>query len=196
MCEPEKGVEPDIQADVLELGPEDVPDADVVWASPSCVNFSRANQYENWDDQGRPKNKDTVRSCRETLHAVWLIQEIDPDWWWLENPRGRMRGLLDEMLRPPATRVTITYCQYGMDYMKPTDLWGRHPPSFTPKRCSEGSPCHADNPNGGQALGVYERDSVNRSKVPKGLSEAVADAVENPGGSRQATVSEVMQRGE
>lgn len=41
-----------------------------------------------------------------------------PEWWWLENPRGRMRRYLDE------PTGSITLCQYGYDWQKPTDLWG------------------------------------------------------------------------
>ena len=32
-------------------------------------------------------------------------------------------------------QATVSYCQYGSKYMKPTDLWGRLPPSFVPKMC-------------------------------------------------------------
>lgn len=193
-----KGVEPDIQADILELGPEDVPDADVVWASPPCPDFSPARMWEKWEKKEglwMPMQDGVAESVQLVYHTLYLIHEIDPDWWWMENPRGVLRKLIGA----PGEDVpggTVTYCRYGFEWQKPTDLWGVHPPSFMYRRCDAGADCHQESGRGYSSgkMKDHIRDPVERSKVPKGLSEAVADAVEDPGGSRQTDLTEVVKR--
>ena len=47
-------------------------------------------------------------------------------------------------------RYTVTYCQYGDNRMKPTDIWTNHPcPKFKPP-CKNGDPCHVSAPRGSQ----------------------------------------------
>ena len=59
-----------------------------------------------------------------------LIKELDPTYYFIENPRGKMRKM-DCLQEFP--RYTVTYCQYGDIRMKPTDLWTNHPnPKFKP----------------------------------------------------------------
>jgi len=67
--------------------------------------------------------------------------------------------------------------------MKPTDLWGEHPPGFSYLTCSYGDDCHAhntDQDHGGRgncdASGT--RDSAERAKVPYELSDAIREACE------------------
>src|SRR6056297_1166871 len=48
--------DPDIEADVLELRPSDLPDADLVLASPPCKCFSRAAAWtDHFDSDATPQ---------------------------------------------------------------------------------------------------------------------------------------------
>lgn len=171
--------DPDIQADILELGPQDLPEADIILASPPCKHFSVASCYDHWED-GEPITDEARESVLLVYHTIGLIKALSPDYWFLENPRGMLRSVIGE------PSGTVTWCQYGADVMKPTDLWGRHPPSFRYKKCYNGDPCHinvsqgdGEQTQGLQAVG----GSANRAQIPKGLSEAIKYSVENTRGN-------------
>jgi len=178
---------PDICEDVLNLTPEDfrnLPRFDLIWASPPCTQFTVAQLYRNWKREDGfyiPKNRKTVEHIRLVYHTIWLINELDPNFWFLENPTGMLRKVIGE------PKGKITYCQYGFDWMKPTDLWGNHPPSFEYRSCSPGNDCHQTAGRGFDSgtQSSHIRDPAERSKVPRGVSEAVKESVENPEPSRK-----------
>ena len=44
-------------------------------------------------------------------------------------------------------RDTVTYCKYGFEYMKPTDIWNNT--NWIPKPiCKPNNPCHVRSPRG------------------------------------------------
>lgn len=166
---------PDICADVLNLRPADLPDADVIVAAPPCTQMSMANQPNPHWDGDRPDSPEVREAIALTYHALGLIRAIDPDYWFLENPR---QGKMDVVLGEPTARVT--YCQYGLEWQKPTNLWGDHPP-MTYRTCSPGADCH-QRAEGGWDTGEkrkHIRDPAERSLVPRQLSEAILEAVES-----------------
>lgn len=187
----EEGFDPDICADVLDLRPADLPAADVVLASPPCTTFSKACPVEKYWIPGtkEPDNPKTRKHITLTHHVVGLIKAIAPDYWFLENPVGRMRWILGQ----PAG--TVSYCQYGKDVMKPTDLWGNHPQGFEYRWCGYADNCHKSNTHGGCANteDPYPRDPAERAKVPYELSESILQAVE--GRQEQQTLSAVVDGG-
>lgn len=197
--DPEKAAEYDaeLQADVLELEPEDLPQPDFVWASPPCTDFSVAGIAKTWTKQNLPRRQSVADSVQLVYHTLWLIQELNPDFWFLENPRGMLRRI---MPRPPTGQVT--YCQYGMDYMKPTDLWGRHPASMEYHTCSPGDQCHISNSREANTFGdttrataVHGDNAAERARVPYKLSKAILKAVESPDRKiQQASLADVREK--
>ena len=182
----EEEFDPDIQADVLELRPSDLPDADVVLASPPCTAFSMAASGSHIDPDGRPVSEWGAESLTLTHHTVGLIQGLDPSWYFVENPRGGMRQVLGEPDRH------IWLCQYGHHAAKPTDLWGRIPPSFEARTCHNGNAdCHHEPAPRGSSGGIQGMGtSAERAKLPYGLSASILEAVENPEPEQQ-TLPEV-----
>jgi hypothetical protein len=179
----EERFDPDIQADVMDLRPSDLPDADVVLASPPCTDFTMAaSRYEKVVD-GEPKTPSARESVALVYHTIGLIRAIVPEYWFMENPRGYLRQIIG---RPTGT---VTYCQYGMDYMKPTDLWGDHPGGFEYRSCKTGQGCHETNRDGAHGglgnVDVLGDTPAERAKVPYELSAAILKAVEGRG--QQAT---------
>jgi len=171
----EEQFDPDICADVLDLCPADLPEPDVVLGSPPCTVFSPAGNHDAWDfDTHAPQSERARRHVTLVYHTLGLVKALAPDYWFLENPRGRLRWFLGE----PAG--TVTYCQYGEDYQKPTDLWGHHPPGFTYRSCPKGGDCHTTNTedDGSSAIDPMPADHGERAKVPSELSRAILDAVE------------------
>lgn len=167
--------DPDLQADVFELRPSDFEaEFDVVLASPPCTMFSTAGNHDAWDFETHEPQTDAARDAVALAHhTVGLIHGIAPEYWFLENPQGRLRWTLGK----PAGE--ITYCQYGRPYMKRTDLWGEHPP-MTYRRCQRNRPCHEANVeyDGTSATRILGATPAERAKVPAQLSAAIRDACE------------------
>jgi len=178
---------PDKQADVLDLRPSDLPEAKVILASPPCTTLSIAGNHTDHYVNGEPHSEEAKEHVALAYHTVGLIEALAPDYWFLENPRGRMRRYLGE------PTGTVTLCQYGYDWQKPTDLWGTHPPSMEYRTCPKGAECHAAGPSGfdSDEGTTHERDPAERAKLPRALSESVLNAVENPEPEQQ-TFSEIQ----
>ena len=174
----EERFDPDVHADVFDLRPSDLDaEYDLVLASPPCKQFSIvASRYERFAD-GEPQTPDARDAVALVYHTVGLIKGVSPRYWVLENPQGYLRQVLGD----PAGRVT--YCRYGAGWMKPTDLWGEHPPGFTYRSCAYGDDCHATNTDQdhgglGNCNVAGTRDPAKRAKVPAELSVAIRDSVE------------------
>jgi hypothetical protein len=171
----EERFEPDIRADVMELRPGDLPHADVVLASPPCTTFSCAAGWSGHFTAGdaTPETDAAREAVALTYHALGLIKALAPEFWFVENPVGNLRKVIGE------PTGTVTYCQYGKQYQKPTDLWGEHPP-MTYRRCRSGAPCHERNreTDGHGATDHMPADVAERAKVPYELSESILGAVE------------------
>lgn len=58
--------------------------------------------------------------CDKTnRHLIQLIKDLNPKYYFIENPRGGMRKM---SFMEGLPRYTVTYCQYGDFRMKPTDI--------------------------------------------------------------------------
>ena len=151
---------------------------DFVWASPPCTAFSVASIGHHWTGgKGAYIPKTPEASYNQEL--VWktrsLIEQLQPTRGWLiENPRGVLRKL------PPVqnlTRRTVTYCQYGDDRMKPTDLWGEVPNWVPLAPCKNGAPCHTAAPRGSRTGTQGRSGAVERSMVPYELGASIRRAI-------------------
>jgi hypothetical protein len=182
--------EPDLVADVLTMTPADLPwSPDVILASPPCQGFSIARMGTNW---GAPHPKAMVsryphlnRPYPRTPKAemgvalvsatLRLIRKSGATFWIMENPVGKLRK---HPVVAGLERRTVTYCQYGREFMKPTDLWGGFPPSLTLRpRCHNNDPCHIASPRGSRT-GTQGRPRLESTHVPYALSLAVCEAAE------------------
>jgi len=108
---------PDIDwyADMFDVTAEDIIERfgkpDVVWASPPCTRFSVAAIGKNWiKGTNEPKTPETVEALKLLEHTVQLIKDLDPQFYFIENPRGKMRKM-DVVQDLP--RYTVTYCLAG-----------------------------------------------------------------------------------
>lgn len=176
-------IQPDIQADVRDLSADDF-DIDgyenvVVLASPPCKAFSLAAAHHHMDENVEPKTDFGEMSIDLVEKTIDLCKSLSPDFWFLENPMGGMRRVMrqkDFGLGEPTG--TITWCQYGANRMKKTDLWGDHPESLVYRCCSNGEDCHASAPRGSKTGTQGIDSSVKRAAIPFGVSLAILEAVE------------------
>ena len=148
---------------------------DVVWASPPCTTFSVASVRWHWDNSGealKPKSDKALIGVKIIRKTLQLIEELNPKYWFIENPRGMLRKM---PFMKDLPRYTVTYCQYGDDRMKPTDIWTNHPnPKFKPT-CSNGDDCHASAPRGSQTGTQGRKSNIEKSKIPQKLCKHIAE---------------------
>jgi site-specific DNA-cytosine methylase len=87
----------DLVADIRTLTVKDFPyKPDVVWASPPCEGFSVASIGANWTGGKRgyiPKSDSARNSIDLAKQAIRLIKELNPKYWFIENPRGLLRKM-------------------------------------------------------------------------------------------------------
>jgi hypothetical protein len=169
--------EVDLVKNVLDIKPSDFPwQPDIILASPPCETFSMMTVGRNWTMDNQPKTVKAALAQKILEKTISLIDELQPKFFIIENPRAKMRKM-PQMQRFEVR--TVTYCQYGMKYMKPTDLWGGFPPSLVLKpMCKNGMPCHISAPRGSRTGIQGTMSPEERALVPKELSLAVCLAAE------------------
>ena len=161
----------DLVEDILNVSAGDIPFIpDIIWASPPCTTFSIASCSHHWnapDEFGTriPKTESAEIGLLLLEHTIWLMNELQPKYYAIENPRGLMRkmGAVEYL-----ERHTITYCQYGDNRMKPTDIWTNAPWKPRPM-CKNGMSCHESAPRGSKTGTQGLKRNYDRSKIPRQL---------------------------
>ncbi len=177
--------EPTLCVDIGTLTAEDLiklcnGQPDVIWASPDCTSYSVAaighHRRKNPITGNLDPITDYARLCdRINSHTIEIIKELNPKYFFIENPRGGMRKM-DFVKDLP--RYTVTYCQYGEKRMKPTDIWTNHPdPQFKPP-CKNGDPCHIAAPRGAQTGTQGIKGARDRARIPYLLCEHIVSICE------------------
>lgn len=171
----------DIVADIRELRASDFPwQPDIILASPPCQGFTVAQIGRNWHRAApgadpMPKTEKAALGVELVKATLRLIKESGATFWLMENPVGMLRK---HSVVGGVERRTVTYCQYGREFMKPTDLWGGFPPSLVLRPpCKRGQPCHIAAPRG-STTGTQGRPRLESTHVPFSLSEEVCVAAE------------------
>lgn len=145
----DKQFNPDLCIDILDFELSMLPDEfrhlDIIWASPPCQTFSIASVYRHWK-KGKPVGEKALRGIEIVKKTIEIIKQLKPKFFIIENPRGMLRK---QDFMQNLHRDTVTYCQYGLEYQKATDLWNNINHQFKPM-CSPKSPCHVRSPRGSQ----------------------------------------------
>lgn len=130
--------EPDLEMDIMSPDLlEHFPnwqeyDEVVVWASPPCKAFSlAASPQRHFAPGGKPLSEGAFAGIEMVKRTLEIIEEINPKFWFLENPWTGFLKHQKFMKKYPMTRVF--YCNYGSPVSKPTAIWGEHPSHWRPK---------------------------------------------------------------
>lgn len=152
---------------------------DVIWASPDCTSYSLAaishHRVKNKETGNLDPITDYAKFCdKVNTHVIDLIHELNPKYFFIENPRG---GLCNMIFMQGIPKYLVTYCQYGDTRMKPTHIFTNYPnPQF--KHCKNGDPCHEKAPRGSRTGTQGIKGSVDRSRIPDKLCEYIVELCE------------------
>lgn len=181
----------DLNNDLLmeKLFEKGIDNIDCVWASPPCTYFSVASIGHHWHKDNTPKTKEAVLGVKIVQKTLDIINFLKPDFFFIENPRGKLRKL-DVVKGIP--RTTICYCKYGEDRMKPTDIWSNFileehtllsldnmEQGWKPREmCFNGNKnCHHQSaPRGSQTGTQGLKGNYERSIVPYGLCKEILES--------------------
>jgi len=156
---------PDLCIDMLEIETF-TSYYDIIWASPPCEHFSVSSIGKHWNRDNTPKTIQAEKSVELVKHTLHLIREANPKYFFIENPRGKLRKL--DMMQN-FTRRTVTYCQYGDFRMKPTDIWTNNL-TWSPRPiCKNGDSCHISAPRGSRTGTQGKMSYIEKSKIPYDL---------------------------
>jgi hypothetical protein len=176
--EPFEGI--DYVCNILEFDVSKIPfQPDIIWASPPCTYFSVASIGHHWFSDHTPKTENAILGVRIVEATLKIIEHFNPKFYFIENPRGKLRKLPVVKGIP---RTTVCYCQYGDVRMKPTDIWtnnlseGLFSKGWIPRKmCFNGNKaCHHEPaPRGSQTGTQGLKGNYERSKIPPALCEEI-----------------------
>lgn len=179
--------EPDECINVLEVPVENMCQDDVFWASPVCKGFSVAAIGRNWDKETKEPKSESAKLGLELLEqTIKAIAYSKPKVWFIENPRGMMRKVIDKLFEKYGIteykREPISYCRYGDTRMKPTDIWTNcfiwKPEN---KMCYNGCKDHEDAPRGSRTGTQGLKNAKDRGVIPSAVFEEIFDSIEGVG---------------
>lgn len=146
---------------------------DIIWASPPCTGFSVAALGHHWTGgKGAyiPATETAKLGIQIAKKTIEIITHYNPRYFFIENPRGVLRKM-DFMQN--FIRHTITYCQYGDDRMKPTDIWTNSNKWEPRPCCKNGDKCHVAAPRGSRTGTQGRKGAYERSKIPSELCREI-----------------------
>lgn len=119
---------PDLRKNILQLKRSDIPfdKIDVLWLSPPCDVWSYAAGSFHWHKEGTPKTEKCKTHINILLKSLTLIEEFCPGYFFIENPRGRLRkypALTKFLENYPGVCRELTYSSYGFPTIKPTNIF-------------------------------------------------------------------------
>lgn len=182
----DRSFEPTLCADIGELTAEDIIQLcggvpDVVWLSPDCTSYSVAaisrHREKQTDGNLAPISEYAKKCDAVNSHIIdVVVKRLKPKFWFIENPRSAFRKM---NFVKGLKRYTVTYCKYGEERMKPTDIFTNHPdPKFKPP-CKNGDNCHVAAPRGSATGTQGIKGAKDRARIPKQLCEHIVDICEN-----------------
>ena len=161
---------------------------EILWCSPPCTYFSVASIGHHWNKDHTPKTKEAIEGVKIVDHTIWIIHLLNPEYYYIENPRGKLRKLdiinKNRFISIPFRR-TVWYCQYfspeeKIKRAKPTDIWTNDFNWIPRNPCFNGNPnCNHERAPRGSRTGTQGlKGNYLRSIVPSELCREILEGVE------------------
>lgn len=126
----EEKFKPDKCIDIMNLRANQLPaNVTALWVSFPCYLFTILNIANHWEKISLgwrqyyyvPKTKKAKYYLKMFHKTLDLIQQLNPMFYFIENPRGAMRHMPHVKMIP--YRKTVSYADYGFEVYKPTDIF-------------------------------------------------------------------------
>jgi len=190
----------DMVGNILDIPIETFADLkpDIIWASPPCTCFSVASIGHHWHENNTPKTEQAILGVQIVQKTIDIIKACNPRYFFIENPRGKLRSL---KILKHIPRTSVWYCRYGDFRAKPTDIWSNHiadlfnPEGWMPRpECFNGNKnCHHESaPRSStvkklKAQGIEvkiggtqgQKNNHERSKIPAQLMIEIIKSIPN-----------------
>ena len=144
---------------------------DVVYASPPCdlyfTHMKQLNSIRTYTEQEKQLSLELVNK------TVEIISWCKPKYYVIENPLGKMRWHYPKLFDKEP--LIVDYCQYGMGWKKPTNLWTNV--ELVPKRCTHHKVKHATTIKG--AKDGYITNEQYRAMIPPLLSLEITNLIKS-----------------
>ena len=174
----------DYVIDILDFDTSKVPfSPDIIWASPPCTFFSVASIGTHWNVDHTPKTIEAIKGIKIVKKTLLIIKHFKPKYYYIENPRGKLRKL---QVMKGIPRVTVWYCKYNDTRAKPTDIWSNNirslfnPDGWNPRpQCfNDNAQCHHESAPRGSNTGTQGlKANYERSKIPNELCLEILKAI-------------------
>ena len=85
----------DLDNDLLmeKLFEKGIDNVDIIWASPPCTYFSVASIGHHWNKNHTPKTEQAKLGVQIVQKTLDIIDFLKPRYFFIENPRGKLRKL-------------------------------------------------------------------------------------------------------
>lgn len=128
-----KGIcEPDIRMDIMSTSMQKikkVPGTSKVfalWIGLPCTIWSNASGDFYLDRDLNPKNEKCAAHLKLLEKTLRIIDAWKPVYWYIENPRGRLRyyrNMIKFMIKNKGMIKELTMSSYGFESQKPTNIF-------------------------------------------------------------------------
>jgi hypothetical protein len=127
---------PALCVDISKMPITAIPDRNkvfILWASVPCDLYNiltlQMRGADLWDKivyshrqyYFVPKHPESRKAIQLLEKTLWIIKNISPVYYFIENPRGALRHMPQMNFAP--FRYTVSYNDFGADVYKPTDLF-------------------------------------------------------------------------